>query len=232
MEESVEATLDTVAEIGYRNVEFAGYYDHGPVDIRRMLDERGLAAPACHVGEQALIDDAAAVIDAVATIGHEYLIISWLPEKDRNSPDSFRRTVERFNGWGRLCTQAGIRFAYHNHEFEFENIDGEVFFDVLLEETDPELVDIELDLFWIRVAGQSPFDYFERHPGRFKLFHVKDMDADGSMVDVGDGVMDFAAIAAADNSGVQYGFVEHDNPEDPAECIRKAYASVSSVFTG
>lgn len=232
MAESVEATLSMVADIGYRNVEFAGYYAHAPAAIRRMLDERGLAAPAGHFGEQFLVDDAAAIIDAAATVGHEYFIVPWLPETERNSVDSFRRTAERFNGWGEQCRKAGLKFAYHNHDWEFVDVDGELLFDVLLDETDPELVDFELDLFWIRKAGYSAFEYFERYPGRFKLWHIKDMDADGNMVDVGEGVMDFAAFAAqAEQAGTRFAIVENDAPADPEASIRTGFAAASAIFT-
>ncbi len=112
---------------------------------------------------------------------------------------------------GESCREAGLRFGYHNHDFEFETIDGQIPFDVLLDETDPGLVDFELDLFWITKGGEDPLRYFERYPGRFTLCHVKDMAAGGEMVDVGAGGIDFAAIfARAEQAGLKHFFVEHD----------------------
>ncbi len=232
MAESVEATLQLVAEIGYRNVEFAGYFDHSPADVRRMLDDMGLAAPAAHIGQEYFVDDAAAVIDLAAAIGHEYVVVPALPILRRRSLDYYYETAERFNAWGEACRAAGIRFAYHNHDWEFRSADGKVFYDVLLDETDPELVEFELDLAWIHVGGRSAVEYFERYPGRFPLWHVKDMTADNEMVDVGDGVIDFPGIIEhAAVGGTRYGFVEHDNPADPAASIRRSYAATKALLS-
>ena len=232
MAESVESTLKLVAEIGYPNVEFAGYFDHSPADIRRMLDDVGLAAPAAHVGQEYFEDDAAAVIDAAATIGHEYVVIPSLPGHLRNSLDYFYHTAERFNAWGEACRAAGIRFAYHNHDWEFHSEDGKLYYDVLLDETDPELVEFELDLAWIHIAGHSAVEYFKRYPGRFPLWHIKDMTAAGEMVDVGDGDMDFAPIIEnASVGGTRYGFVEHDEPADSAESIRRSLAATKALLS-
>jgi sugar phosphate isomerase/epimerase len=232
MAESVESTLQLVAEIGYPNVEFAGYFDHSPSEIRRMLDDAGLAAPAAHIGQEYFENDAAAVIDLAAAIGHEYVVIPALPGDRRNSLDYYYETAERFNAWGEACRAAGIRFAYHNHEWEFQDEDGKVFYDVLLDETDPEFVEFELDLAWIHVAGRSAVEYFERYPGRFPLWHVKDMTADNEMVDVGDGVIDFPTIIEhASVGGTRYGFVEHDNPADPAASIRRSYAATKALLS-
>lgn len=232
MAESVEETLKLVAEIGYRNVEFAGYFDHSPADIRRMLDDVGLAAPAAHIGQDYFVDDAAAVIDLAAAIGHEYVVVPTLPILRRRSLDYYYETAERFNAWGEACRAAGIRFAYHNHDWEFRSADGKVFYDVLLDETDPEFVEFELDLAWIHVGGRSAVEYFERYPGRFPLWHVKDMTADNKMVDVGDGVIDFPGIIEhASVGGTRYGFVEHDNPADPAVSIRRSFAATKALLS-
>ena len=232
MAKDVEATLKLVAEIGYRNVEFAGYFDHSPEDIRRMLDDVGLAAPAAHVGQEHFENDVAAVIDAAATVGHEYIVVPALPGHLRNSLDYYYETAERFNKWGGACRAAGLRFAYHNHDWEFQSEDDKVFYDVLLDETDPDLVEFELDLAWIHVAGYSAVEYFKRHPGRFPLWHVKDMTAEGEMVDVGDGDMDFAPIIEhASVGGTRYGFVEHDNPADSAESIRRSLAATKALLS-
>ena len=230
MSEDVRGTLEALAEIGYREVEFAGYYDHGPAAIRDMLAELGLASPSAHVPIERLREDPERVIDDFATIGHEYLVVPWLSPEERSSLDRYRAHAELFNRVSEQCAAAGLGFAYHNHEFEFEPIDGVLPIDLLLAETDPERVKIELDLYWITVAGADPFAYFDRHPGRFPLCHVKDMAADGSMTDVGTGQIDFSALfAARDLAGFEHYYVERDDAADPLASAANSFAGASKI---
>ena len=130
------------------------------------------------------------------------------------------------NGWAAACKQAGMRFAYHNHDFEFMPLEGEVPYDIILRQTDPETVFLELDLYWASKAGQDPVTLFENNPGRFPLWHVKDMAADGSIADVGDGVIDFPRIfSVADQAGLEHAFIEHDNTTHPQATLRKGLAA-------
>ncbi len=232
MAEDVERTLETVAEIGYREVEFAGYFDHDPGEIRSWLDEAGLTAPAAHVFPLDA-DDLGPVLERASVLGHRYLVVPWIPSEQRETLDGYRRVAERFNTVALAVREAGLQFAYHNHDFEFEPIDGQVPFDVLLEETDPDLVQIELDLFWIIHGGGDPYDYFARYPGRYPLVHVKDRLADGTMVDVGDGAVDFTAIfSRSEEAGIRHYFVEHDRPDDALESIRRSYAHLEAMSVG
>lgn len=232
MERSVADTLALVAATGYRQVEFAGHFGHQPAELRRMLDGEGLVSPASHAPVQSLEENLAETLDAAAELGNRYLVLPWLDESQRN-PDSYRRLTEQFNHWGEECHKAGIRFAYHNHEFEFESFDGFVPYHWMLDNTDPGLVSFEMDLFWMRKAGRDPLKYFKKHGGRFPLWHVKDMDTSGNMVDVGKGTIDFQEIIAnADSAGYEYGFIEHDQPEDPAASIQASYLAVNSWHRG
>lgn len=230
MAEDVPGTLETVAGIGYREVEFAGYFDRTPAQLRTLLDDLGLAAPSTHVGLESFRDQLPELLDAAATLGHRYLVLPSLPPRERQSLDDYRRLADEMNRFGTACRAAGVRFGYHNHDFEFERIDGEVPFDVLLAHTDPELVAFELDLFWTIHAGSDPLAYFEAHPGRFHLCHVKDRTADGEMVDVGAGVIDFSGIfARSEQAGLIHYFVEHDSPADPVASIRASYTHLSGL---
>lgn len=230
MEEDFPSTLLAVADAGYQEVEFAGYFGLPPEEVRALLERTGLAAPAAHVPLTALESDLEGTIAAARTVGHRYLVCPWLAPEDRVSIARYRELAELWNEVGRACREAGLRFGYHNHDFEFAPIDGRLPFDVLLEETDPELVDFELDLFWITKGGQDPLDYFARYPGRFKLCHVKDMDAGGEMVDVGAGEIDFAAIfARAEQAGLEHYFVEHDQPPDPLASIAASYEHLRAL---
>ena len=223
MEQDFAGTLQAVADAGYDEVEFAGYFDHRPAEVRALLEEVGLAAPASHVSIDALRTDLAGAIATAAAVGHRYLVCPWIAEEERTLA-GYQGIAALFNEVGGACRDAGMRFGYHNHAFEFETVAGRVPMELLIEETDPELVDIELDLFWIGKGGEDPLQYFERYPGRFSLCHVKDMTADGEMVDVGSGQIDFAAIfAQSEQAGLKHYFVEHDEPAEPFESIRVSY---------
>jgi len=224
MEEDVERTLERVAAIGYSDVEFAGYFDRTPRQIRAALDENGLSAPAAHMSLELLENDWESMVDVAGTVGHQYLVVPSIAADERTSLDDYRAVAQRFNRLGEQANAAGLALGYHNHDFEFEPMDGQVPFDVLLAETDPALVAFEMDLFWIITAGGDPSAYFRDHPGRFHLVHVKDMAEDGSMVDVGAGTIDFASLfALSEVAGIRHYIVEHDRPADPFESIAASY---------
>lgn len=207
-----EGTLARVAELGYRDMEFAGYFGRSASDVRRALDANGLTSPAAHIQWAAIRNNLQAEIDYAATLGQRYIVIPFLQPTER-SLAHYQQLVETLNRAGEACRAAGLKMGYHNHDFEFIETDGLIPFDFILDETDPELVDMELDLYWIHRAGADPVAYFNKHPGRFKMLHVKDMAPDGNMVDVGRGTIDFAKLFShADTAGFEHYFVEHDNP--------------------
>lgn len=219
-----DGTLGQLARIGFREVEFAGYYDRNPRDIRRTLDRLRLSAPAGHVPFEALRDDPNRVFDAAEELGHRYLVVAWLAEADRRPMPALVRTAAAFNRIGERARRRGLRFAYHNHDFEFTRMDGRLMYDVLLDDTDPALVTFEMDLFWIAKGGADALAYFERYPGRFPLVHVKDMAAGQRMVDVGQGTIDWRRIfARRKQAGIRHYFVEHDEPADPIASVRSSY---------
>lgn len=231
--DDVEATLHEVARIGYQEVEFAGYFDHSAKEVKRILEETGLAAPAAHAPLHALENHLSRQIEFAATVGHRYLICAYIPEENRGSLDDYRRFADRFNGWAGECAKAGIQFAFHNHDFEFVEIDGVIPFDILLDRCDPELVKFEIDLFWITKAGKDPLHYFREHPGRFELCHVKDMAPDGSMTEVGAGTLDFASMFEhVETAGLKHFFVEHDEPGDSMASIEKSFDGIQALLNG
>jgi sugar phosphate isomerase/epimerase len=219
-------TLAKVAEIGFREVEFAGYYEHSPAQIRQLLQDNGLTAPAAHTLIGPLATDTQRLIDECAEIGHRYLVMAYLLPNQR-SLDQYARHIEVLNSAGEKCRAAGIRLAYHNHDFEFESHDGTVPYDLLLDGVSPELMTMELDLYWIQKGGADPLAYFERAPGRFELFHVKDMHrSSGSFTEVGSGSVPFAKIfAQSELAGTKHYFVEQDIISgDPYESLSKSFA--------
>ncbi len=243
MKKDFEGTIAKVAAIGYKEVEFAGYFDRSPKDVRAILDRNGLAAPSTHVDYKSLGDKWPEVVEAGKVIGHKYIVNPWIDDEVRKSADGWKRAADTFNRAGEVSKKAGIQFAYHNHWFEFIPVNGKMPYDLLLESCDPELVKMELDLCWITVGGQDPVKYFERYPGRFPMVHVKDVkqipsdknqvNFDGvlpGMTEVGSGIIDWRRIfAASGTGGVKHYFVEHDQPQAPFESIKISYQYLSRL---
>ena len=231
-----EGTLGRIAELGFKEVEFAGYFDRTPEQVKSLLTSLKLDAPAGHMPYEALSDSNtwAGILETANRIGHRYVVIAWTPQEERRTLDDWKRVAEKFNRAGRAAKEAGLTFAYHNHEFEFKSVgQGPIPFDLVLAETDAELVKIEMDLYWITLGGFDPFQYFKSHPGRFPMVHVKDMKRGGArpqMVDVGQGDIDFAAIfARRAEAGIRHYFVEHDEPTNPLDSAAVSYRYLENL---
>lgn len=245
MKTDFEGTIAKVAATGYKEVEFAGYFDHSPKDVRAILDKNGLASPSCHVGYDVVEKKWPETLDAAHVVGHRFIICPWVDEKQRVEPDGWKRAAELFNKAGEASQKAGLQFGYHNHSFEFEPADslgGKLPYDFLLAATEPKLVAMEMDLCWISVAGKDPLTYFEKYPGRFPLVHVKDWVKDassssgyqgtlgqsvkygGHMADVGQGSIDWKRIfAQSGKAGIKHYFVENDDPKSAFDDIKISY---------
>ena len=252
MAEDVAATLDAVAEIGYQEVEFAGYFGHDAATIQGWLDASGLSAPAAHLGlEEMEGPRLEASLEAATRLGHRWLVLPWIAEELR-TPDGYRSVADRLNAAGEIAGAAGIRVAYHNHDFEFEPLVGPATpfgeaadeppataaapraaaaaglqgtgFAILADRLDPAVADLEIDLHWSAAVGVDPFELFGAHPGRFALSHLKDIDLEGRMLAVGQGDIDWPSILArSEEAGLRHHFVEHDNPADPLASIRASH---------
>jgi len=250
MKSEFEGTIAKVAAIGYKEVEFAGLFNHSPKDVRAILDKDGLTAPSSHVGYDIVEGHWPETIEAATIMGQSYIVCPWIPEDARKQPDGYKRIAELFNKAGEASNKAGIKFAYHNHTWEFEPIPllgGKRPYDFLLENTDPKLCNMEMDLCWAEVAGQDPVSYFNRYPGRFPLVHVKDMKKlptpsgdnavltkldtlQADMTDVGSGVIDWKKIfASADKAGIKHFIVENDWPKDALASLANSYAYLSKL---
>lgn len=225
MQKSVDATLTQVAKIGYQEVEFAGYFGKSPKEIRAILDANGLVAPSAHSADlRAIRTSWSQTLDDAALMGHRCLVCASLSRRETATADGWKRVALEFNQAGQTAKRAGIEFAFHNHAEEFAPVGQTTGYDILLAETDPALVRMQLDLYWAVYGGKDPLVYFARHPNRFVSVHVKDMALGNRMVDVGAGTLPFARyIAKAKSIGVRYYFVEHDEPADPMASIRASY---------
>jgi len=244
MKKDFEGTVAKVAQIGYKEVEFAGYFDHSPQDVRAILQKDGLTSPSTHVGYDIVEKKWSETLDTANAIGQKFVVCPWVEPSQRKEADGWKRAAALFNKAGEAAQKAGIQFAYHNHAFEFEPsevLGGKMPYDFLLENTDPKFVKMELDLCWITVGGQDPVKYFDQYPGRFPLVHVKDWTSKGPggsdyggatggskkpghMTDVGQGEIDWKRIfAQSSKAGIQHYFVENDEPKSPFEDIKISY---------
>lgn len=227
-----EGTLAQLAAIGYREVEFAGTFGQSPEAIRRVLDRHDLTAPAGHVDKADLLGASSAALDTAAALGHRWLVVAWIAAQERRTLDDWRKIAEQLNRAAERCRSAGLRFAYHNHDFEFAPLAGQLPYDLLLEATDPALVELEIDLYWVRRAGQDPASYLRRTRDRVRLVHVKDSAGppEHRMVDVGSGTIPWKTVLdVAKEAGVRHYFVEHDQPADPLASCRASYAYLSRL---
>ena len=229
---SVPATLKMVAAVGYKELEFAGYFGHKPAQIKQIIKDEGLKAPSVHTPLTAFEDSVEKVIDDALEVGHQYIVLPYLTEEQRGSHiDVYKKLADNLNSWGEACNKAGLTLAYHNHDFEFINTNNELPYHVLLDRTEPELLSMEMDLFWMAKAGRDPLTYFDKYPGRFKLWHVKDMDKNGEFADVGTGTIDFAPIfAQADKAGVEHYFVERDQTDDKLATLKQGHKALSALL--
>jgi len=226
MKADLPGTLAQVAGIGYKEVEFAGYFGRTPTQIRELLKRNKLSSPSSHLPFESLQSGWQKQLDDAKTAGHEWVTIAWIPEEKRRTLDDWKSHAAAFNRAGEQAKAAGLRFAYHNHDFEIRPVEGTRPLDLLLSSTDPKLVDFELDLYWVVFGGGSPLDFFNRYPKRFKMVHVKDSAGppDNKMVDVGQGKIDFRSIfAQSEKAGIKHYFVEHDQPADPIATLRNSY---------
>jgi sugar phosphate isomerase/epimerase len=251
MKADVPGTLTKVAAIGFKEVEFAGLFGQAPKDVRAMLDKNGLTAPASHVDWATVENKLPETLETARVLGHEFIIVPYIGEAERKQPDIYKRAADLFNKVGAESMKGGIQFAYHQHGFEFvpsEALGGKLPYDYLLENTDPKLVKMELDICWAVAAEQDPVAYFNRYPGRFPLVHVKDWLKDGKpatpyagalgpdtkftgqMTNVGQGSIDWKRIfAQSEKGGIKHYIIEHDNPKSPLDDLATSFAYVRDL---
>lgn len=252
----VPGTLQKIADIGYKNIESAfskkgGYYGMTPKAFAALVKDKGLSWKSHHVlgapfqlppgrkmpngpdGKPIVIppmknlrDNMQELVDEAAEGGIPYLVCASIP---LNTTEEIKSAMNTLNKTDEACKKAGIQFAYHNHYTEFKPVDGVLPYDIILKETP---VALELDLAWVTKAGVNPVTLFEQNPGRYKLWHVKDIDKELKQPQpVGTGVVNFKNIFEhAKTSGMQYYFVEHDNPADPFASITTSMQNLKKIW--
>lgn len=222
-------TVQALADIGYATVGVSGRHGHDAAAIRGMLDDAGLKAVLEHVGYDRLTNNLAGACEDVLTLGGHWVVTSSLPGS-LYTLDGIRQAAAAFNRAGEVARSYGLKILHHNHDAEFRTDGGRVLYDVLLEETDPDLVGYELDVYWAARGGYDAGDYFVNHPARFPALHVKDMAPGGGFADVGSGILDFAAMFEhAHRGGVRQFLVEHDNPADELATARNSFRALREL---
>ncbi len=237
------AALAKVAKIGYNSVEAATYtgtekfYGLDAKSFAKLLKDNGLIMPSSHyrLGEDltdgketqgTVMHDWKRAVDDAAEAGVKYMVCAWLAESERGYLTHYGQIADRLYKAGEICKKAGIQLCYHNHDFEFIQEDGKYPYETILTHADKELVKMEMDIYWVTKANQDPIKLINEHPGRFPLWHVKDMDKTEkrNFTEVGNGIIDFKKIFKhANKAGLKYFFVEQDIcPGDPFDSITKS----------
>ncbi|GGW55465.1 sugar phosphate isomerase/epimerase family protein [Alishewanella tabrizica] len=232
MQQDVPTTLQLLASLGYQEVEFAGLYEHSAAQVARWLTEFGLTAPAGHAMLKPLTEDTTRVLDEALALGHRYVVMPYLFDHERSEGlRSYQQLAEQLNKVGERCQAVGLQLAYHNHDFEFVQMAQSSPYEVLLTQTDANLVKMEMDLYWAAKMQVDVPALFKRYPGRFPLWHMKDMATDGSFADLGQGIIDFApAVASAEIAGLQHAFVERDVTADLSRTLQQGVTGFKHIF--
>lgn len=250
MGKDVPGSLKKVSDIGFKHLELASYengkfYGYAPEEFKKMVNDLGMDIISSHAGvnpKGVTDDEVKKMADDHAKVGAKYCMQPWIEEADRKSIAGYQKMVAEWNKVGKIMKENGVQFGYHNHDFEFDTVEGKIpYFDVFLPEMDKDLTTMELDLFWATKAGIDPVGLFNKYPGRFQLFHMKDMltkqapiyttNGVDDFAPVGTGLIDFKRILAAKKiAGMKYMIVEQDNAGDdkPFEAIKTSITNLTT----
>lgn len=229
-------TLTKLSQIGYNSIESDGYnagkfYGYSPTEYKNILADLDLKPVSSHC--KINVNNAKKVAEDTLNAGISYVILPYISRDRRKSLDTYKEHAEEMNLIGEQCNQLGLKFGYHNHAFEFETMDGQLPYDILLNETDANKVCMQLDLYWMVYGGYNPLEYFNKYPGRFELWHVKDManDSKHESTEVGSGTLDFPAIFNKRSlSGMQYYFVEQESfTMDPFKSVEMSFNYLKNI---
>ena len=249
LEKDFFGTLQTVKDMDYAGVEFAGLYGNDPVKVKAFCEEIGLTALSAHVAFPEFMADLEGTVNTYAALGVPYIAIPWLDEERRPGHPGYPEFLEGMKAISAKLKEKGITLSYHNHDFEFEKLDGKYLLDIMYEDLGPEILQTQLDTCWVNVGGENPADYVRKYSGRIPTVHLKDFlgsksenmygligvegcetKADGTkfmLTPVGKGRQDFPSIvAAADEGGAKWYIVEQDEPSMGLTALECAKASI------
>ncbi len=216
-------TLKKVSDIGYQGVEFAGYYDMSAKDLKKVMDDLGLMAASSHIPLDKLMEDLSSVIAYQHEIGSTKLVCPFIAPQMRTE-EGYSELIRSLNDIGQECSKEGITLCYHNHDFELERLsNGKTALETILDETNPEWVKAEFDIYWLTRAGENPVEWMKRYQDRTPLVHLKDMTTDGEQffAELGTGGVDLNGVLnQGDVSNVDWWIVEQDKcKRSPLESI-------------
>ena len=236
MEKDAKETLKNVAAIGYKEIEsYPGskgfLWGMKPAEFKSYMSDLGLKAVSTHTGIEKNMPE---LMDQAAGAGFKNFVVSWIGKEKRENLDGFRKVADEFNQLGEQAKKAGLQFGYHNHDYPFIDMDGQVPFDVMMDRTDPKLVTYELDLFWVVEPGKDPVAFFNKYPGRFSMAHVKDRDPKNAKFStiIGQGNLDLSKMmTAGQKAGVKHFFVEVEEYGSltPTESVRQSIAGMKKL---
>lgn len=236
LKEDPKATLEALADMGYKYLEFGGTFGMKAPELKSFMSEIGLKPLAGGTNITGMMGDGLKkMIDEQLEMDKKYLVCYWPWRNDPNTivMDDLKFAVDQFHTIGEACNNAGLRFAYHNHDHEFQQVGDGLAYDYYMQHTDPELVSMQLDLYWATVGGVDPAEYLTKYPGRFEMLHVKDAydtsDRE-SFACVGEGVIDFERILQyCGTGGVKYLIVEKDGATQGIRCAQTSIATLNSL---
>ena len=225
-------TIETIAEMGYDGVEFAGYYDYSAEELRKMLDDLGLKVAGTHIGIDTLLGDALPkTVEFNKTLGNKFLIVPGLPEEYRNSRDAWLRTAETFNAIAEKLAPEGMRTGYHNHHIEFQPMGGELPWDTFFANTKPEVV-MQIDTGNAMHGGADPIPFMEKYPGRAATVHVKEFSKTNDKAIVGEGDIkweDFLRLCETTGNTEWYIVEQESYAYPPLECVDKCLQNLREM---
>lgn len=224
------SVISKVAMAGYKEVEMFGlsaeqrFFGLSVKDFASLLKQNNLVSPSGHYMPEKFLfdngsdDEVKKLCDVGHMMGHQYIVIPWMAEERRKTIDQYKKLALQINKAGEICKAANLQLAYHNHDFEFFDMNGQKGYDVLLKETDAGLLKMEMDLYWVVSAGYDPIEIFKANPGRFPMLHVKDMDKINKKMntEIGNGSINFKKIFKCSKiAGVKHYYVEQENNYKP-----------------
>jgi sugar phosphate isomerase/epimerase len=232
--EDFEGTMEYVAKVGYKHIEGYGLGTDGkslekisPEHCAKVIADLGMELKATHCSYTDAAE-AQKMIDAAKETGMEHMIVPHTPDDVRQTADGWKKVAENYNKMGEMCNKVGLKFGYHNHAFEFEALDGIIPQELLIESTDADKVNFEVDLFWVTKGGYDPLKLLKKYPGRINLFHVKDATPELEGTTVGEGIIDFKTLFKAGRADAVVGyFIEDEREDDPFKNIKADYEYMS-----
>ncbi|MBS1490381.1 MAG: sugar phosphate isomerase/epimerase [Bacteroidetes bacterium] len=234
-----EAVLKQVAGFGYKELEVFGYnngklFGKPVADVYKMTNDLGMKLTSGHYGTDLFGKWEQVVADA-KNLGHEYVVVPWMPKEKYDTLDRLKNTCEEINKNAELCQRYGMRMGYHNHAFEFEPIENQIPYQIMLKELDPKLVSMEMDIYWVVFAHHDPLKLIAEHPGRFEQWHVKDMRKEDRKLnaDVGTGTIDFKTIfTKANEAGLKHFYIEQETyPISSIESVKACATNVKELLS-